>query len=506
VQDDDSAAKCRPINSNLVLLDSQSTVDLFSNPHHVTNICPVMTPIRVHCNKGTLATNKDVDFGDTPVYFDSCGVANVLSFYHPSQKFWVTYDSLDRGGVFQVHTTQGVVEFKPTSKGLHALNLKDNPEGAYMLVNDADLAFTLSHQTPITTVRNNYKSYTKRQIGQAIAACHLMGMIASPSEQDFQGLVHLNLLKDCPVANTDITNACAIFSPNLANIRGKTVQRKPERVQMDHVDIPRAILDVHLRVTLVADVMFVNGVPFLVLASHNIHLIMIEHPPHRTAAKLGYLLQRIVRSHARAGFTIQTILMDNEFEKVKDNTPIVNLNTPAEGGHIREIKCHIWQIEEQSRGIICTLPYPKLSQQMLIHLLPFIMWLNNFPVSHRILDRLSPRELIFCHKLDYKHHCHAPFGAYCKAHEDNATKTNSMKMCGTPSICLDSTGNIHSTYNFLSLVTGLVIERHLFDELPTPVGLNRQKYLPRPTTDRRLGIARIQNREERAKNKVRSKQ
>jgi hypothetical protein len=39
-----------------------------------------------------------------------------------------------------------------------------------------------------------------------------------------------------------------------------------------------------------------------------------------------------------------------------------------------------------------------------------------------------------------------------------------------------------------------------------PVGLNRQKYLPRPTTDRRLGIARIQNREKRARNEVRSKQ
>jgi hypothetical protein len=37
------------------------------------------------------------------------------------------------------------------------------------------------------------------------------------------------------------------------------------------------------------------------------------------------------------------------------------------------------------------------------------------------------------------------------------------------------------------------------------VGLNRQKYLPRPMTDRWLGIARIQNREKRAKNEVRSK-
>jgi hypothetical protein len=78
---DDSAAKHHPINTNLVLLDSQSTVDLFSNPDHVTNIRPATTPTRVHCNKGTLATNKEADFGDTPVNFDSRGIANILSLY-----------------------------------------------------------------------------------------------------------------------------------------------------------------------------------------------------------------------------------------------------------------------------------------------------------------------------------------------------------------------------------------------------------------------------------------
>jgi hypothetical protein len=164
---------------------------------------------------------------------------------------------------------------------------------------------------------------------------------------------------------------------------------------MDYVDIPRAILDMHLCVTLVANVMFVNGISFLVTVSRNINLITIEHAPHCTAAKLCYLLERIIRVYARAGFTIQTILMDNEFEKVKDNIPMVNLNTPAAGEHNGEIKHHIRIIKEQSQGIICTLPYPKLPQQMLIHLLHFIvMWLNNFLVSHGVLDRFSPRELI----------------------------------------------------------------------------------------------------------------
>jgi hypothetical protein len=144
---------------------------------------------------------------------------------------------------------------------------------------------------------------------------------------------------------------------------------------MDYVDIPHAILDVHLHVTLVANVIFTNGAPFLVSMSPNIHLITIEHAPHCTAAKLGYLLECIVRKYARASFTIQTILMGNEFEKVKDNILMVNFNTPAAGEHIREIKRCISIIEEQSWGIVCTLPYPKLPQQMLIHHLHIIiMW------------------------------------------------------------------------------------------------------------------------------------
>jgi hypothetical protein len=69
----------QPINEDFVLLDSQSTVDLFSNPKHVKNIRPADTPIRVHCNKGTMLTTEQTDFGDTDVYFDANGIAK---FFH----------------------------------------------------------------------------------------------------------------------------------------------------------------------------------------------------------------------------------------------------------------------------------------------------------------------------------------------------------------------------------------------------------------------------------------
>jgi hypothetical protein len=295
-----------------------------------------------------------------------------------------------------------------------------------------------------------------------------MGMIGAPTEREFQGLVRLNLLKDCPVTHTDIVNAHKIFGPDLANIRGKMIRRQPEHVNTEIVDIPKHILDCQANVTLTADIMFVNKVPFLVSSSRNINLTTIEHVPHRTASKLGLLLHRIINVYARAGFNVRTILMDNEFEKVKDNVHQAVLNTTAASEHVGDIERRIRVIKERCRSIICTLPYTHIPQIMLVHLLHHVvMWLNNFPVANGVSTQFSPRELVLRHKLDFKHHCRAPFGAYCEVHEDNSP-TNSMRSRGIPSICLGPTGNIQGTYCFLNLATGLVIKRRRFDELPAP--------------------------------------
>jgi hypothetical protein len=164
-----------------------------------------------------LETTQEADFGDTPVYFDSRGIANVLSLYHLGQKFKITYDSTDRGGVFKVLTKAGVIEFAPTEKGLHAINLRENPDAAYLLVNDADLAF----HSPVQTVRRNYEGFTKKQVQRATLARRIMGMIGAPTEREYQGLVRINFLQDCPITPSDIANAHNIFGPDLANIRGK---------------------------------------------------------------------------------------------------------------------------------------------------------------------------------------------------------------------------------------------------------------------------------------------
>ena len=223
-----------------------------------------------------------------------------------------------------MHTKERIVEFKPSEKGLHYHDTsKDNSNFECMLVN---------------TVRDNFKGYTKCNIAKAKEAQRLQGMVGNPTEKEFKGMVRERLIINCPITVQDIENANHIFGPDLANLRGKTTRKKPEHVRVDYVEIPRDLVDMHKYVTLVADMIFVNGLPFLVNSSRGISLVTIEYLPSRTAKRLALTLERVIKVYIRGGFIVQTMMMDMEFEKLVDLLPNVTINTTAAREHVGEIE------------------------------------------------------------------------------------------------------------------------------------------------------------------------
>jgi hypothetical protein len=152
---------CTSIDPNYLLLDSGSTVNLFSNPNLVHNVRPAAWPIQVHCNKGVVPTTNVAGFGTNKVYLNPDGIANVLSLHLLGKKHHITYDSRDRGGVFKVHTLDSLIEFKPTNRGLHALDLNDNPDAAHVLVISTTQPADHLH---VNTIRDNFEGFTKKQV------------------------------------------------------------------------------------------------------------------------------------------------------------------------------------------------------------------------------------------------------------------------------------------------------------------------------------------------------
>ncbi len=115
--------------------------------------------------------------------------------------------------------------------------------------------------------------------------------MGNPTERELAGMVREKLIANCPVTIQDIHNANRIFGPDLANLRSKTTRKQPEHVRVDYVEIPRNLVNMHKYVTLVADVMFVNGLPFLVTLSRGIILVTIEFLPSQTVKRFALTVE-----------------------------------------------------------------------------------------------------------------------------------------------------------------------------------------------------------------------
>jgi hypothetical protein len=93
----------------------------------------------------------------------------------------------------------------------------------------------------------------------------------------------------------------------------------------------------------------------------------------------------------QAGFTVRTVLMDGEFEKLKPLMPTIQCNTSAAKEHVSKAERTIRMLKEQVRGLLAVKPFEHIPKRMKIEFVYFIMlWLNKFPVRMGISLKYSP--------------------------------------------------------------------------------------------------------------------
>jgi hypothetical protein len=278
------------------------------------------------------------------------------------------------------------------------------------------------------------------------------------------------MISNCPIAPTNITNARAIFVPDLASVWEKTVRWTPTLVVADYVAVPCAVVERNKVVTMAADIFFVNGTPFLVMLSRNIKFVTVEHLPVRTAKALVKHIEQVLHVYGCGGFNVRTILMliDGEFEKIKGLLRNVECNTTAAKEHVSKAKRMIRTIKERTRGLLATLTFEHIPRRMKIEFIYFIvLWLNVFPVKSGISSTFSPCKLLVRWKLDYKKHCQVLPGTYCEV-LNKPSPSNTMTPCTHEAIALGPAGNLQGSVKCCSLNTGQVLKRCLFMPIPMP--------------------------------------
>jgi len=160
--------------------------------------------------------------------------------------------------------------------------------------------------------------------------------------------------------------------------------------------------------------------------------------------------------------------MDGEFEKFKNELPLVVCNTTAAKEHVSEAERSICTIKERMRGIVGTLPFEFILRRLKMGFIYcVVLWLNAFPAKSGISSTSSPRELLVRWKLDYKKHCRVLPGTYCETH-DESVPTNTMTPRTHKCIACRPTGNIQGSIIFYCLTMGRILKRRSFTAMPMP--------------------------------------
>ena len=104
----------------------------------------------------------------------------------------------------------------------------------------------------------------------------------------------------------------------------------------------------------------------------------MEVLPNRKISTVCKRLEAIVKLYTSRGFTIKTIMADNEFEPIRATFPI--LNTTAQDEHVPDIERCIRTVKDRTRSTYNVLPYKHVPRLILIHLVKnSVLWLNALP-------------------------------------------------------------------------------------------------------------------------------
>ena len=108
--------------------------------------------------------------------------------------------------------------------------------------------------------------------------------------------------------------------------------------------------------------MYVNQLPFVVTYGRGVGFTTVQWIPNRTVKQLAININEVIQLYSRAGFTVQTHLVDMEFEKLQLLLPMANINLSAPNEHVAKIEQCIQIVKEWCQGVMATLPvyiFPK---------------------------------------------------------------------------------------------------------------------------------------------------
>ena len=422
----------------------------------LTNIRRASHVIRALTNGGHQDSSLVGDFPNLgEVWYNSESMANILSLAEVRKVCRVTMDSSSEPAMI-VHRLDGsMMKFVEHASGLYIYkcNTTNAPVAGY---------------TMVSTVAEQKKLFTKREIKSANVARDLYRKIGRPAEAEFQDILARSLIRDCPVTPADAKRALVIYGPDVAVIKGTTTRTEaaPRAPTFVAEVIPPSVMEHHRDVSLCIDFFFVQGIPFFHTISRDIGYRTVNVVPNRSKTTIIRNIKRVFKLYQARGFTVRDEHSDNEFECSRATLLPIALNVVPADSHVGEIERSIRTIKERLRSCVHGLPFQRFPKVMIRYMVAdAVRCLNQFPWANGVSDTMSPAGIVTGAGAPDYNCMRIEFGSYAQAFEDN-DPSNTLRARSVGAIALIPTGNAQGDYYFLSLSSGKVFSRQNWTPLP----------------------------------------
>jgi hypothetical protein len=455
---------------DIVLIDNQSGVNLVSKFSMGVNARPAPHECIIKGISGsTLSATQVVDMVDFgTVYVHEGANANVISLSKCKDRGdIVTFDS-DR----DVFTLQMKGAAGPIYKFYRIKDDAGNSLSHYgcnMTKVHREFVATPDALVAVSSVAHNRLGYTKPELAAADNARILNERMGFPSTRTQSRMLNHGDISNSSVTSADVARLSQITgSQSIAKLKGTANAANAPKTDMSNMLMhSRPVQAVQ---SLILDIMFIDGVAFLLAVLYPLLLTFVEPLTSRAFAHVVAAIVCVLNAAASLRIDVKVISSDGEgaLQSLRDRQ-----KKPPElagvvfdvtsGSHHGIVEAKIKVVKERHRTHVAHLPYVMCYRLLIGCVLFVVAGLNKErPYSSHLASPFSQATGV---QLNEHIHLRASFGEYLQATHTATDNSADARTVGCIALrTVDQKGGVA----MMNLRTGENIVRHKFTRLPMP--------------------------------------
>jgi len=309
----------------------------------------------------------------------------------------------------------------------------------------------------VTTVKEKMAHLRPQDRSGAQKALMYKQRLNFPTSRVLKKMLVAGTFPDAEITTRDVDNCDYVFGKTRAEAAGKSVYEptSPE----DPVDILDEAADFVQKlksndITLHSDIMFVDGLPFLVSVSEWVGYTTISYLRARNWPTILKAIEEQKNVYSKHGWNVKGIKFDREkgveaIRSVLATKLGLHLDTSATAQHQPKIERRIRFVKERIRCELANLGY-NVNRNFLVYIPSYVVRKINLSMSNIIGVNMSPKEILTGTKASAKVETRVGFGEHCLVWK-KASATNSTEKRAVSCICLGLSNNSTSSGIFFDL-------------------------------------------------------